>query len=164
MNIPDIPAERRVIAFVNYDYWYLSNIQAFGRPPDLYTWKKDLDNRFDSQDIYFYAPFPSMRIRKELPKIRAVTNKLIETWNHPLADDKEMTDRIMLDHCFQASRSAGMPNTLLLVTKANIIQPLVSYLKQQKKTVIIQGVHRHMNPCLCETATQIQELPPMYAR
>ena len=162
MRLPFWHAQRRAAVFVDYEYWYVSSIEAYHYAPALRPWREELDKQFDRLEFFFYGHFSSFPYYSELPKIRLITDNVIETWDAPSGGKKDMTDFVILDHLYQAAVKWDAPETFILFTGDGHFQPVVQYLRKLKKQVIVQGISGSMSSHLCETASQVREIIPDY--
>lgn len=61
-----------------------------------------------------FADFSHRGIKEEIPKIRAITNTIIETQNSFAGHKKDMTDFIMLDYIYQYVSDYPETGTIIL--------------------------------------------------
>ena len=78
--------QKRIVAFVDFEHWYYSMQNLHGKKPNISEWFALLSAHGRVIDCVFFADFSQYGIRDELAKIRAISNKIIETRNpNPLA-------------------------------------------------------------------------------
>lgn len=66
--------------------------------PDIKAWRDALSEKYEMEEIIFFADFSNPALRQEIPRIREVSNYIIETQNTSTSFKKDFTDFIMLDH------------------------------------------------------------------
>lgn len=49
---PKSPPRPKAIAFVDYEHWYYSYQNLFGMRPDVESWRKELADEYEIEDIY----------------------------------------------------------------------------------------------------------------
>ena len=81
---------------VDFEHWFYSLKKLYHLKPDIVSWKKQLEEKYDIQDFMVFGDFSYPEIKAELPKIRRVTNTIIETEQSIGESKKDMTDFIML--------------------------------------------------------------------
>lgn len=157
---PPKPVKPKTVIFVDYEHWYYSYKKLFFMEPDPAAWKRKLDEEYDIEDILIFADFGYEGIRAELPKLRTVTNTIIETQNAFGRYKKDMTDFIMLDYIYQTAALKPEFDTYILFTGDGHFQSVVKYLVQrQKKNVVVYGVEGATSNQLKTVATSCFELP-----
>lgn len=138
---PPTPAKSKAIVFVDYEHWYYSYKKLFFMEPDPVAWKKKLDEDYNIEDIFVFADFGHVGIQSELPKLRTITNTIIETQNSYGHHKKDMSDFIMLDYIYQTAALKPEYDTYILFTGDGHFQSVIKYLVQRlKKTVVVYGV------------------------
>lgn len=157
---PPIAARSKAVIFVDYEHWYYSYKKLFYMVPDPAAWKRKLDEEYDIEDVMIFADFGHDGIQAELPKLRTVTNTIIETQNAYGRYKKDMTDFIMLDYIYQTAALKPEYDTYILFTGDGHFQSVVKYLVQRlKKKVIVYGVEGATSNHLKSVATTCIELP-----
>jgi hypothetical protein len=63
--------------------------------PDIRAWRNELAKKYDIREIFIFADFSNPSLRAEIPKIREVTNYIIETQNASARITKDFTDFII---------------------------------------------------------------------
>lgn len=149
---------KKAAAFVDYEHWYYSYQNLYGIKPQVSAWRKELENSFRLTDILVFGDFSQSPINQELPKIREVTNAIIETANP--GSKKDVTDFIMVDSLYQTAGEDNDIDTYVLFTGDGHFQPVTKYLTQKKKKeVIIYGVHGAFSSQLKASASRYIEYP-----
>ena len=149
----------KAIAFVDFEHWYYSYQQFYHISPKISEWRKQLDEKYQLEDVMVFANFSDGEIREDLAKIRTVTNSIIET-QQVTKIEKEMTDFIMLDYIYQHVNEHPDTEVYILFTGDAHFQSAVKYLMQKKnKTVVVYGVKNAFSSQLKAVASEAVELP-----
>ncbi len=151
----------KAIAFVDYEHWFISldKLHRHQRP-DIKGWRNELANRFELQEIIFFADFSNPSIRLEIPRIREVSNYIIETQNATPGHIKDFTDFIMLDHIYQKAINAPEIDTFILFSGDGHFSSVSNYLiTQLGKTVGVYAVRGGMSTQLKNTASWTELVP-----
>ena len=157
------PSKPRVVAFVDFEHWYISLSKMFHIRPDIRAWRNELAKKYDIREIFVFADFSNQSLRAEIPKIREVTNYIIETQNASARVTKDFTDFIMLDHIYQKaipSASSRALDTFIILSGDGHFSSVVSFLINQcGKKVGVYGVRGAISAQLKNTASWCVELP-----
>lgn len=146
--------KKKAIAFVDYEYWYYSCKEKFGIVPNIRKWKKEIEEKYDIKDTIIFGDFSHENIAGELPKIRRITNTIIETGNTFAKRKKDMTDFVMLDYIYQATENYKNVDTYILFTGDGHFQSVVKYLNHKKrKDVFLYGLPDSFSKQLQDVAT-----------
>lgn len=146
--------KRKAIAFVDYEYWFYSCKEKFSIAPNIQKWKKEIEEKYDVKDIMIFGDFSHENITGELPKIRRITNTIIETGNTFAKRKKDMTDFVMLDYIYQATENHKDVDTYILFTGDGHFQSVVKYLSNKKgKDVVVYGLPDSFSKQLQDVAT-----------
>ena len=137
--------------------------------PDIRGWRDELSSRFEIKEIIFFADFSNPTIRQEIPRIREVSNYIIETQNTFSGHKKDFTDFIMLDHIYQKAISSSDIDTFILFSGDGHFNSVSNYLiTQLGKEVGVYAVRGGMSQQLKNTASWVELLPknedPMLAQ
>ena len=151
--------KEKVIVVVDFEHWFYSLKKLYHLKPDIVSWKKQLEEKYDIQDFMVFGDFSYPEIKAELPKIRRVTNTIIETEQSIGESKKDMTDFIMLDYIYQLVSKERKVRTYILFTGDAHFQSVVKYLQQKKKTVVVYGIKNAFSTQLKEIASEAVELP-----
>lgn len=114
------------------------------------------------KDIYFFGDFSNNQsLRSEMPRIRGVSNKIIETGNASSHVTKDFTDFIMLDHIYQeAMQDRDKTDIFIIFTGDGHFTSVTSFLKNIcKKEVGIYAVKGGLSNQLKMTASWVKEYP-----
>lgn len=149
------------IVFVDYEHWLISMKNLYGILPDVRSWAAEIRERHQVKDILFFANFNHPAMKNEVPRLREVSNSIIETQlredNHPM---KDMSDVVMIDALYRQAYDRHSPDTFILFTGDGHFQPVVRYLAQDcKKKVILYGVKNATSRMLREIAAEYHEVP-----
>ncbi len=146
--------KKKAIAFVDYEYWFYSCKEKFSIAPNISKWKKEIEKRYDVKDIMIFGDFSHENIAGELPKIRRITNTIIETGNTFTKQKKDMTDFVMLDYIYQATENHKDVDTYILFTGDGHFQSVVKYLNhKRRKDVLVYGLPDSFSKQLQDVAT-----------
>ena len=106
----------KAIAFVDYEHWFISLDKLHHTRPDIKSWRNELAKTYELQEIIFFADFSNPTIRLEIPRIREVSNYIIETQNTSSSHKKDFTDFIMLDHIYQKALTTNQIDTFIILS------------------------------------------------
>ena len=67
------------VAFVDYEYWYVSMKDLYHALPGLKGWCGRLRERYQVRSIQFFGNFLDRNLAGEVARIREVSNDIIET-------------------------------------------------------------------------------------
>ena len=110
--------------------------------------------------MLFFADFSNPGMRAEIPRIREVTNLVIETQNTSPHYKKDFTDFIMLDYIYRTAMTAKKADTFILFTGDGHFSTAVRFLTNEcKKKVVVYGVVNAMSNQLRACATECYEVP-----
>ncbi len=149
------------IAFVDFEHWYISLDKMFDHTrPDIKGWRDELSSRFDLKEISFFGDFSNPSLKYEIPKIRQITNYIIETQNTMGKVKKDFTDFIMLDHIYQKSALYPEVDCFILFSGDGHFNSVANYLTTQLgKRVVVYGIKGAVSRQLSETANSVELLP-----
>ncbi len=150
----------RAIAFVDYEHWFISLDKMYHTRPDIKAWRNELSQSFEMQEIIFFADFSNPSLRTEIPRIREVSNYIIETQNTAPNHKKDFTDFIMLDHIYQKAFNSPDISVFLLFSGDGHFNSVTNYLiSQLRKTVGVYAVRGAMSTQLRNTASWVELVP-----
>lgn len=148
----------KAVVFVDYEHWYYSLGNIHGQTPNVRAWRDELEKKFDIDEMYFFADFAGTALQGEVPKIREVTNFIIETGT--TSKTKDFTDFIMLDHIYRTAMTRDDIDTYVIFSGDGHFASVVRFLTSKKKTdVAIYGVRNAVSQQLKSSATTVTELP-----
>ena len=152
--------KRKAIAFVDYEHWYISMNRQFSLRPDVRGWRDMISENYDIISTTFFADFSNPSLREEIPRLREVSSRLIDTQNPSQYHKKDFTDFIMLDSIYQSALSAGDTDTFIIFTGDGHFNSVVSFLRTNLgKEVIIYGVKDATSSLLKNSASSFTLLP-----
>lgn len=150
----------RAIAFVDYEHWYISLDKKYGTKPNIKAWRDLLSERYQIADILFFGDFSNPSLRAEIPKIREVSNMIIETQNATAHYKKDFTDFIMLDHIYQRAIEAKENEAFIIFSGDGHFSSVVSYLVTKRRHEVgVYGIRGALSSQLKGSATYSVELP-----
>ena len=149
------------VAFVDYEYWYVSMRELYRAQPDLKSWRERLRERYQVKSIQFFGNFLDRNLSNEVVRIREVSNDIIETnCDNEGRFMKDMSDVIMLDAIYRAAAEKRSPQTFVLFTGDGHFQPVVRYLVQDLgKRVELHGIRTTVSRALRDAASECFEIP-----
>ncbi len=151
---------KKAIAFVDYEYWFYSYQNQFRLKTDPLAWRSELEKEFDLKDVMIFGDFSNPKLSAELPKLRTVTNTIVETGNSDIHRKKDMTDFVMLDYIYQVATHQKDIGTFIIFTGDGHFQSVVKYLVQQlKKNVVVYGVKDTFSNQLRAVASRAVQIP-----
>ncbi len=128
--------------------------------PEIKKWKNELDKKYNVVDMFFFGDFSNPGMRYEIPKIREVSNNVIETQNTSQHYKKDFTDFIMLDSIYQRAMFAKDIDTFVIFTGDGHFTSVVKFLTNTcKKEVIVYAVRDCLSGMLKNAASAYQEVP-----
>ncbi len=152
--------KQKAIAFIDYEHWYISLDKLYGTKPDIKAWRDMLSEHYQIADILFFGDFSNASLRAEIPKIREVSNVIIETQNATSHYKKDFTDFIMLDHIYQRAIEAKDSEAFIIFSGDGHFSSVVSYLVTKcRREVGVYGIRGALSSQLRGCATYAVELP-----
>ena len=119
-----------------------------------------LAEKFDIKEMLFFADFSNPGMRAEIPRIREVTNLIIETQNTSPRYKKDFTDFIMLDNIYQKAFSSPEVDTFIIFTGDGHFSSVVRFLTQScRKKVYVYAVKDGLSGMLKSVCTKAYETP-----
>ena len=150
----------KAVAYIDFEHWYISLQKLHDKRPDLKMWLDEVSKTYNLREIYVFADFSNQSLRQEIPRIREVTNHIIETQNASNRQTKDHTDFIMLDHIYQRALSAQDIPAFIIFSGDGHFSSVASFLRNQcGKTVGVYGVSGAVSGQLKNTANWCVEIP-----
>ena len=155
-----LSGRKRAVAFVDFEHWFISLDKLHKARPDIRAWRDELARRYELQEIIFFADFSNPSIRLEIPRIREVSNYIIETQNTSSAHKKDFTDFILLDHVYQKAINSPEIDVFILFSGDGHFSSVTNYLiTQLGKEVGIFAIRGGLSTQLKNTASWVELLP-----
>jgi uncharacterized LabA/DUF88 family protein len=152
--------KKKAVAFVDYEHWYISLSKLYKQKPLIKQWYEKLSEEYKLEEVYFFADFAGTSLKEEVPRIREVTNFIIETGASSPKRKKDFTDFIMLDRIYQTAMSRYDIDVYIIFSGDGHFPSVAQFLRGKlKKTVGIYGVKDAFSQQLKNTATWIREIP-----
>lgn len=152
--------KKQAIAFVDYEHWYISLDRLHKTRPNIKEWRDELAKKYDLREIIFFADFSNPALRLEIPRIREVSNFIIETQSVTTTHKKDYTDFIMLDHIYQMAISAPRTDAFIIFSGDGHFSSVTNYLKSKlNKEVGIYAIRGGISTQLKNTASWTELLP-----
>lgn len=153
------PKEKRIVAFVDYEHWYISLENLHSQKPDIASWFADMTKRGRVVDALFFADFSKNGLKDEIARIRSFSNKIIETRNPNPRYKKDYTDFIMLDNIYQRALSDDV-DIYVIFSGDGHFSSVASFIKNNlDKEVGIYGVGGAISKLLKDTSDWYVEIP-----
>ena len=150
----------KAVIFVDFEHWYISLEKMHRMRPDIRSWRDSIAEKYEIQEIVFFGDFSNNSLRKEIPKIREITNYIIETQNTSSGFKKDFTDFIMLDHIYQKAMKSRDIDTFILFSGDGHFNSVVNFLiTQMGKKVGVYGIKDAMSNQLRNSASWYEMLP-----
>ena len=151
----------KATVFVDYEHWFISLDRLHNKKrPDLRSFRDTLSQKNELQEIFIFADFSNPALRNELPKLREITNHIIETQNTSSAHKKDFTDFIMLDHIYQLAISSPSTDAFIIFSGDGHFSSVTNYLKSKLgKEVGVYAVRGGLSTQLKNTASWTMLLP-----
>lgn len=123
--------KRSAAVFVDFEHWYISLEKLFGVKPDIKSWSKELNAKYDVQEMTFFADFSVQGMQNEISKIREVTNMIVQTQNTGSHYKKDFTDFIMLDQIYQRAFDPSSAEVFIIFTGDGHFSSAARFLKNR---------------------------------
>lgn len=160
LNLIKGKKKHNALVFVDYEHWHVSIYKNFASRPAVKAWKTELDKKYNVVDMFFFGDFSNHGMRYDIPKIREVTNNVIETQNTSQHYKKDFTDFIMLDSIYQHAMSSKNIDTFIIFTGDGHFTSVVKFLTNVcKKEVVVYAVRDCLSGMLKSAATNYEEIP-----
>jgi Protein of unknown function DUF88. len=151
----------RAVVFIDYEHWYISLDKMYHTRPDIKGWRNKLAKDYDLKEIMFFGDFSNSSLRADIPRIREVTNYIIETQNASQYHKKDYTDFIMLDHIYQKAITSSDIDVFIIFSGDGHFSSVVSFLATRiNKPVGIYGIKDCVSTQLKNSATWTVEVVP----
>ncbi len=151
---------RNAMVFIDYEYCFYSYQHRFKIRPEPKALIKDISKEFNVKDVMIFGDFTPRIINSELPKLRAITNTIIETGNSFKHHKKDMTDFVMLDYIYRSGDDNKDVDTYIIVTGDGHFQSVIKHLvNRKKKRVIVYGIKESLSRQLYDVATEVRFIP-----
>lgn len=145
--------------FVDYEHWFWGLYNQYGETPNLKPFVSRVKQRGCLEEINVFGDFSKEEMSRERPKIRTVTNNIIDCVDE--STKKDHTDFIILDHIYRTILQRKDVEQYVLVTGDGHFHNVVAYLNTiLDKTVGIYGVKGQISGQLRASATWCEELLP----
>lgn len=150
----------KAVAFVDFENWFFALKKLYNLKPNVIEWRRGLEEKYELQDLHVFGNFTSTIMREELPKIRCVTNSIIETQQGTDRHEKNMTDIVMLDCIYQCASENPDIDTYIIFSGDAHFQSVIKYLIQKReKKVVVYGIKNAFSNQLKLIASEAIELP-----
>ncbi|MCL2517902.1 MAG: NYN domain-containing protein [Oscillospiraceae bacterium] len=156
-----VPIKRqRAVVFVDYEHWFISLDRLYKTRPDIKSWYTKLAKEFEIKEVMFFGDFSNSTLRSDIPRIREITNYIIETQNASQYHKKDFTDFIMLDHIYQKAITSSDIDIFIIFSGDGHFSSVVSFLTARLgKQVGIYGIKEAISTQLKNCANWTVELP-----
>lgn len=152
--------KKKAAVFIDYEHWYISLDKSYHIKPNIKDFSEEINKEYDVTEMIFFGDFSNPSLNSEMHKIRAFTNKIVETNNGGGFYKKDFTDFIMLDHIYRTAYTEKDIDTYIIFTGDGHFSSVVLFLKQTcKKHVVIYGVKNAFSGQLKQTADEAREIP-----
>lgn len=127
--------------------------------PDIKTWHNELMQKYNIDNVVFFADFSNIKLKNEIANIRQITNSIIDTQNSGHYK-KDYTDFIMLDYIYQNAIDRQSIDVHIIFTGDGHFSSVVKFLTNKlRKKVVVYGVSGAFSSQLKSAATECAELP-----
>ncbi|MDR1464977.1 MAG: NYN domain-containing protein [Oscillospiraceae bacterium] len=151
---PEGSQQKLTVVFIDYESLYLSFLNQFATPPDLYQIIEDVKRHGRVLKIKVFGDFTKEEIHQERNRIRTVTSDIIDCGNEGMVFKKDFTDFIMLDHMYQEIIQNPVAEQFILFTGDGHFASIATFLKTfMDKTVGVYGVTGTMSRQLRDCAS-----------
>ncbi len=151
----------KAVAFVDYEHWYISMERLHNQKPDIQGWFDDLKKRCNIVEVVFFANFSRFKEKEtETKRIRAFTNKIIDTYNPDLRYKKDYTDFIILDNIYQKAFQEDSADLFIIFSGDGHFSSAAAFIKNFcNKQVGIYGVSGGISKNLVNSSDWCVEMP-----
>ena len=150
----------KAYVFVDFEHWYVSMYKRYSLRPRVREWRDMLAEKYDIREMLFFADFSNPGMRAEIPRIREVSNLIIETQNTSPHYKKDFTDFIMLDNIYQKAFSSPDVDVFIIFTGDGHFSSVVRFLTQScRKKVYVYSVKDGLSGMLKSVCTKAYETP-----
>jgi len=150
----------RTAVYVDYEHWYISLDKLYHTRPEIKSWHTKLAKEYDIKEIMFFGDFSNATLRSDIPRIREITNYIIETQNASPYHKKDFTDFIILDHIYQKAITSSDIDIFIIFSGDGHFSSVVSFLTARLgKQVGIFGIKDAVSAQLKNCASWTVELP-----
>lgn len=144
--------------FVDYEYWRYGLLHTTNAETNIESWFSDVKTKGDIKEIYFFGDFSQHTLIKDIPKIRSITNHIIETVNPQ--NTKDYTDFIMLDQIYQRVVRADHQEQYIIFSGDGHFHSAVVFIKNFRGHVVgVYGLEHNFNYLLKQAASWYTEIP-----
>lgn len=149
----------QAVVFIDLEHWYFSMANLYHSRPDYRAWREELSKQYQVTQIQVFADFSIPALSRELPRLREITNVIVETTNTSARFRKDFTDFIMLDAIYQTAMEKSSAPVFILVTGDGHFSSAVSCLVNRcHKEVGVFGVKGALSRQLQNVSTWNREL------
>ena len=151
----------KAVAFVDYEHWYISAEKLHNQKPDIQSWFDDLKKRCNIVEVVFFANFSKFREKEiETKRIRAFTNKIIDTYNPDQHYKKDYTDFIILDNIYQKAFQEDSADLFIIFSGDGHFSSAAAFIRNFcNKQVGIYGVSGGISKNLINSSDWCIEVP-----
>lgn len=151
----------KAVAFVDYEHWYISAEKLHNQKPDIQGWFNDLKKRCNIVEVVFFANFSKFREKEtETKRIRAFTNKIIDTYNPDQHYKKDYTDFIILDNIYQKAFQEDSAELFIIFSGDGHFSSAAAFIRNFcNKQVGIYGVSGGISKNLINSSDWCVEVP-----
>lgn len=147
------------LVYVDYEYWRFSLLNGYGIETDIESWFQDLKSRGNIEEIYVFGDFSNPALAKDIPKLRAITNQIIDSRNP--TNEKDYTDFIILDNIYQKLFRSPHVKQHIIFSGDGHFHSVASFSKNHcDKIVGVYAIKGNLNDLLRNTASWSIELVP----
>ena len=145
--------------FVDYEHWYYGYNNLFSMKPNVEEWYDELKDEYDIKKIMFFGDFNGSSIEDELPRLEKITKNVQHTASNKDGVDKDFTDFIILDAIYREAAKNNSPEVFIIFTGDAHFNLAITYLREQKKKVIVYGVKKSLSNRIKSSANSYVEMP-----
>ena len=151
----------KAVAFVDYEHWFISMEKLHNQKPDIQSWFDDLKKRCNIVEVVFFGNFSKFKDKEtETKRIRAFTNKIIDTYNPDLRYKKDYTDFIILDNIYQKAFQEDSADLFIIFSGDGHFSSAAAFIKNFcNKQVGIYGVAGGISKNLINSSDWCVEVP-----
>jgi len=154
-NIQQRNKELSTAVFVDYECWRFALYNQHGLETDIMEWFNDVKTHGRIDELHFFGDFNNELLSKDMPKLRTLTNDIIDCSN-PVST-KDYTDFIILDRIYQCVMKNDNIQQYIIFSGDGHFSSVVAFLKNFKDKIVgIYAVDGTLNPQLRDSATWCQ--------
>lgn len=147
------------LVFIDYESWRYGLYNKYGMDTDIAGWFQDVKSKGSIEEIYVFGDFTNEIMAKDIPKLRTITNNIIDCRNPE--NQKDYTDFIILDHIYQKLIKSQHTKQYIIFSGDGHFHSVTAFLKNfNDKIVGVYAVNGTLSDQLKNSASWYIEVSP----